>query len=161
MKILAIDPGTTESGWCKYIDGKVAGSGVEPNVEVADMLGSWWMFGGHGGREEPVVAIEMVASYGMPVGAEVFRTVWWCGRFAQEWLELSKRLPYEVYRKDVKLNLCGSLKAKDGNIRQAIIDKLGPAGTKKAPGPTYGVKSHAWAALAVALTVEAGAHNGA
>ena len=39
------------------------------------------------------------------------------------------------------------------NIRQALLDLIGPQGTKKAPGPTYGVRSHEWAALAVAVTV--------
>jgi len=59
-----------------------------------------------------------------------------------------------VYRKEVKIYLCGSMKAKDPNIRQALIDRLGDPGTKKNPGPTYGVKSHAWSALAVAVTAE-------
>jgi hypothetical protein len=36
-------------------------------------------------------------------------------------------------------------------VRQALIDRLGLQGTKKAPGPTYGIKSHEWAALAVAV----------
>ncbi|MBQ1764316.1 MAG: hypothetical protein IIZ92_15615 [Aquincola sp.] len=96
------------------------------------------------------LAIEMIASYGMPVGREVFETCVWIGRFVQAWHSPDKvRL---VYRRDVKLHLCGSPRAKDPNIRQALIDKLGPAGTKKDPGPTYGVKSHAWAALGVAVT---------
>jgi hypothetical protein len=56
-----------------------------------------------------------------------------------------------VFRRDVKLHLCDSPRAKDGNVRQALLDRLGPQGTKKAPGPTYGVKSHEWAALAVAV----------
>ena len=96
------------------------------------------------------VVVEMVASYGMPVGKEVFETCVWIGRFMQVWHDPDAvRL---IYRRDVKLHLCGSARAKDGNIRQALIDKLGPQGTKKAPGPTYGVKSHAWAALALAVT---------
>ena len=62
-----------------------------------------------------------------------------------------------IYRKDVKLHLCGSPRAKDSNIRQALIDRFGPGkekaiGLKKTPGPLYGVKSHVWAALAVAVT---------
>jgi hypothetical protein len=92
----------------------------------------------------------MVASYGMPVGREVFETCVWIGRFQQSW-----RYPEAVklvYRRDVKLHLCGNSRAKDANIRQALIDKLGPVGTKSAPGPLYGVKSHAWAAVAVAVT---------
>jgi hypothetical protein len=74
----------------------------------------------------------------------------WIGRFIQAWRSPdSAKL---VYRRDVKLHVCGSPKAKDPNIRQALIDLLGPAGTKRAPGPTYGVRSHAWAALGVAVT---------
>jgi hypothetical protein len=59
-----------------------------------------------------------------------------------------------VYRHQVKMHICGHPRAKDSNIRQALIDKLGPVGTKAAPGPLYGVKSHAWAAVAVAVTVQ-------
>jgi hypothetical protein len=74
----------------------------------------------------------------------------WIGRFQQAW-----RDPEEVrlvYRREVKLHLCGSMKAKDANVWQALIDKLGPVGTKACPGPLYGVKSHARSALAVAVT---------
>lgn len=146
--ILAIDPGTTESGWVTFSsDGCVIASGVLENVELLREIGS----GGIGTADE--MAIEMVASYGMAVGKEVFETCVWIGRFVQAWRNPeSARL---VYRRDVKLHLCGSPRAKDANIRQALIDLLGPQGTKKAPGPTYGVKSHAWAALAVAVTTHA------
>jgi len=49
------------------------------------------------------------------------------------------------------------MRAKDANIRQALIDRYGPGkdkaiGQKKTPGPLYGFKSHEWAALAVAVT---------
>jgi len=97
------------------------------------------------------LAIEMIASYGMAVGKEVFETCVWIGRFWQVWPGVSVT---RIYRKDVKLHLCGTLKAKDTNIRQALIDKIGPQGTKNAPGPTYGVKSHVWPALAVAVTFD-------
>jgi len=90
----------------------------------------------------------MIASYGMSVGKEVFETCYMIGRL-MEVLRLSSSIR-RVYRQDVKLALCGSVRAKDSNIRQSLIDRLGPPGTKKAPGPTYGVSGHAWAALAVA-----------
>lgn len=142
--ILAIDPGTTESGWVTFREGKVVDCGVMPNHDLLrciPLLGNW----------SDTLAIEMVASYGMAVGREVFETCVWIGRFQQSWhIPDSARL---VYRRDVKLHLCGNAKAKDPNIRQALLDLIGPAGTKKQPGPTYGVKSHAWAALAVAVTV--------
>lgn len=155
-RILAIDPGTTQSGWCLFIDGKPEGSGVVGNDEVLTMICD------HNDNFGPigVLAVEMVASYGMAVGKETFRTVWWSGRFAQAWLMLQShdRL-LEVYRAEVKTEICKSQKANDSNIRQAIIDRYGgkdaAIGKKATPGPLYGVKSHAWAALAVAITAEA------
>lgn len=143
--ILAIDPGTTESGYVVMADSGIDSSGVLPNPEMLDFI-KWRDMCGYEDR----LAIEMIASYGMAVGAEVFQTCVWIGRFKQAFrdpdaVEL-------VYRKDVKMHLCGSPRAKDANIRQSLIDKLGAPGTKKNPGPTYGVKSHAWAALAVAVT---------
>lgn len=99
------------------------------------------------------LAIEMIASYGMAVGSEVFDTCIWIGRFIQAW-----NGPYtQVFRKDVKMHLCGQTKAKDANVRQALIDRFGPGkdkaiGTKKNPGPLYGISGDIWAALAVAVT---------
>jgi hypothetical protein len=97
----------------------------------------------------PIVVIEMVACYGMPVGAEVFETCTWIGRY----LELAEQLEMKtarIFRREIKIALCGSMKAKDANIRQALLDIYGPQGTKKNPGKTYGVKGDEWAALAVA-----------
>ena len=96
--------------------------------------------------------IEMVASYGMPVGATVFETCVWIGRFVQAVTERSKVKPIFVYRKDEKMALCHSMKAKDGNIRQALIDRFGVVGTKKNPGWFYGVSKDVWSAIAVGVT---------
>lgn len=141
MKILAIDPGTTQSGWCILYQDSILGSGVMPNEDMRLFLKQ---------QDYDVLAIEMIASYGMPVGKEVFETCLWIGRF----IELSSVKPELIYRQDVKMVLCGSMKAKDPNIKQRIIDLMGEPGTKAAPGKTYGVKSHAWSALAVALTYQ-------
>jgi len=139
--ILAIDPGTTHSGVVVFDGCGAREAYVAPNDQVIQHIQLWaW----------PDIAIEMIASYGMPVGAEVFETVRWIGRFQQAF-HFPERVKL-VFRKDVKMHLCGTPRAKDANIRQALIDKLGAPGTKKDPGPTYGVKSHAWAALAVAVT---------
>ncbi|AZG14957.1 hypothetical protein [Cupriavidus pauculus] len=142
MTILAIDPGTTESGWCLYHPERgILGAGVKPNDLMLMEIGH---------MPADALAMEMIASYGMAVGREVFETCVWIGRFVQAW-----HAPNEVrlvYRRDVKLHLCGTTQAKDANVRQALIDLIGPQGTKKAPGPTHGVRSHAWAALGVAVT---------
>lgn len=145
MRILAIDPGTDESGWVILDDQRILASGVYPNETMLSMV----KVSNYG--EMDGLAIEMIASYGMAVGREVFETCVWIGRFKQAW-----RIPNDVmliYRRDVKLHLCGTTNAKDANVRKALIDLLGPQGTKKAQGATYGVKSHAWAALGVAATV--------
>ena len=145
MTLLAIDPGTSQSGFVVLDGGKVVASGVLPNHETLVLIAD------HHGD----LAIEMVASFGMAVGKEVFETVRWIGRMQQAF-ERPEAVQL-VYRRDVKMHLCGSAKAKDANVRQAIIDRFGPGkdraiGKKATPGPLYGVTSHAWAALAVALT---------
>jgi hypothetical protein len=143
--VFAVDPGTTHSGYVAYCGGTVRESGVVENGEMLKML-AW-------PRRDTDYAIEMIASYGMAVGAEVFETCVWIGRMVQVAGPERVRL---VYRKDVKMHLCASPRAKDANIRQAIIDLYGgkaeAIGTSKRPGPLHGVKSHAWAALAVAIT---------
>lgn len=154
--ILAIDPGTTESGWCIYDGTAVTHSGVMHNDKMLAYV-SRPVFQTSGHR----FAIEMIASYGMAVGREVFETCVWIGRFQQAWHEPAA--VELIYRKDVKLHLCGTTKAKDPNVRQALLDKFprtgGGAtpqiGIKTKPGPLYGVSSHAWAALAVAVTATA------
>ena len=98
-----------------------------------------------------IVVIEMIASYGMAVGASVFDTCVWIGQFKE--IALSKNLQVEyIYRKEEKLNLCGSMKAKDSNIRQALIDRFGEVGTKNNKGYFYGFKKDIWASYAVGVT---------
>lgn len=152
-EILAIDPGPAQSGWCIYDGEKVIQCGVADNATMLTITKTACV-NYRVGR----LAIEMIASYGMAVGREVFETCVWIGRFQQAWhnpeaVEL-------VYRKDVKLHLCGTNKAKDANVRQALLDlfprtgggAVPQVGTKKEPGPLYGISSHAWPALGVAIT---------
>jgi hypothetical protein len=142
MKLFSIDPGTTHSGWVLLDGSKVADAGVHANHDVLR-----WVQAGQGAD---MLVIEMIASMGMSVGQTTFETVRWIGRFQQAWHD--PEAVKLVYRHQVKTHLCGNQRAKDPNIRQALLDLLGPQGTKKEPGPTYGVKSHAWAALGVAVT---------
>jgi len=141
MKVLAIDPGNKQSAWVVW-DGSVCGLGFDDNDKLLTGITS---------PASPIdhMAIEMVQSFGMAVGVEVFETVYWIGRFCQAW---APRPFSRIFRKDVKLHLCQNLRAKDTNIRQALIDKLGRPGTKKAKGKTYGISKHLWSALAVAVT---------
>ena len=152
--IFAIDPGNTESAFCVYYPEihSVADFGKVKNEDMRQIL-----MMAHEGHE---FRIEMIASYGMPVGKDVFETCKWIGRFEEIIRKKSNNIKL-VYRKDVKMHLCNSTRAKDGNVRQAIIDlfpasgggKTPQIGTKKEPGPLYGINNDVWAALGVALTV--------
>lgn len=147
--ILAIDPGNTESGYAliqmpkfQLLDfGKVDNELLLKDIPIL-------------AEQADCFAIEMVASYGMAVGKDVFETCVWIGRFIQQ----SSIQHNFVYRKDEKLCLCGSLKAKDGNIRQALIDRYATfdfksgKGTKKNPDTFYGVSKDVWQAIAVGVT---------
>lgn len=143
MRILSIDPGTDETAWLIW-DGRIVTFGFQSNSDFLSNIRG-------GGMTYHAVAIEMIASYGMPVGREVFETCVHIGRIIEAVRAYNPEATWKVYRKDVKLHLCGTPRAKDGNIRQALIDRIGKQGTKKEPGPTYGVSKHVWAALAVAV----------
>lgn len=157
--IFAIDPGTTESAFLRLVTTRhprryieITAMEIIPNDEMILRLRNL--------KELHSVVIEMVACYGMPVGKEVFETCVWIGRFTEA-ARARNEVGY-VYRKDVKMHLCNSMKAKDANIRQALLDifpqtgggKTPQIGTKKKPGPLYGIKSHLWSALGVAITFD-------
>lgn len=154
MRLLAIDPGNTESAYV-LMDGYKpipGGFGKIPNEDLAEIVAN---IKGRAGVDH--IAIEMIASYGMPVGREVFDTCVWIGRYTQ--IAIAHGLPVDsVYRADVKLNLCGSSRAKDGNVRQALIDRFAQhdmkngKGTKKAPDWFYGFAKDVWAAYGVGVT---------
>jgi hypothetical protein len=146
--ILGIDPGTTHSGFCLWDGERVVEKGWVENTDLRAMLCWDRLLADH-----PIVAIEMIASQGMAVGKETFETVVWIGRFLERCVSLSIGA-WRITRHEIKIHICGSARAKDPNIRQALIDRLGPVGTKKAPGPLYGVSGHVWPALAVAIVAQ-------
>jgi len=146
--LLAIDPGNVESAWVLYDEENKNPTAYakEENEVVLSKLAKF-------NKQTDTLILEMIASYGMSVGQTVFDTCVWIGRFWQAW-EGNVEL---VYRKDVKITLCHSMKAKDSNIRQAIIDRYGGSkevavGKKSSPGPLYGMSRDMWSAFAVALT---------
>ena len=156
MKILAIDPGNMESAYVLMNPDYTISNGTAGKfsndclLQLVKDLGKIW------GREM-VVVIEMVASYGMAVGKEVFDTCVWIGRFAQAASDAICTVDF-VYRIEEKMNLCHNSRAKDGNIRQALIDrfarfdKKNGKGTKKNPDTFYGFRADMWAAFAVAVS---------
>ena len=175
--ILAIDPGTTKSGWCYIVDGDPKEWGWFDNEKIYTLISAYAC----------QLVIEDVAHFGMPVGKDVFETVRWTGRFDRHAEQCKQPVTY-VSRPEVKLALCGSPRANDSTIRQAVIDRFGgdeiAVGGKKCktckgkgwngrdhidcadcitdnfgvkgwhapPGILYGISGHVWSALAVGLT---------
>jgi hypothetical protein len=142
--LLAIDPGPTESAYVIMRDGMPIESGKRENHElnVKVVRERWHQF-----RH---MAIEMVASYGAPVGEEVFETCLWIGRFVQTFGEEHTKLR----RHEIKSHLCPGIRGvNDSVIRQRLIDLYGgksmAIGMKKHQGPLYGIKGDCWQALAV------------
>lgn len=152
--ILAIDPGNIESGVVLLDDNlKPVEYGKWNNENVRQELRRNIKKYGYTLH----IAIEMIASYGMAVGQSVFETCIWIGRFKEMAEQYNMNVTY-IYRKDEKMNLCHSMKAKDSNIVQALIDRFAPntpnkgKGSKKEPGWFYGFKKDIWQAYAVGVT---------
>lgn len=154
--IFAIDPGNTESGFAiiRMPEFKLLEFGKISNEDLVTRLEIYALHGQNLPKPD-VFAIEMIAAYGMPVGKDVFETCVWIGRFIQPIAHLNHTF---IYRKEEKIHLCGSLKAKDANIRQALIDRYATfdfksgKGVKKNPDTFYGVSKDAWQAIAVGVT---------
>jgi hypothetical protein len=147
--LLAIDPGPERSAWMTFSHGRPIDFGIDGNESVLYMLKV---------TKATDLAIEWIASYGMAVGETTFTTCIWNGRFYQRWADTHAGPIHTVYRRDARKHVCHNGNATDANIRQALIDRYGPSrrqalGLKAAPGPLYGMRSHLWSALAVAVTV--------
>ena len=133
--ILAIDPGDRQSAYAFY---SLQSDVVVTEAVDNDVLRRWLMVD-HGFR---VLAIESVANYGMAVGRNVLDTAFWAGRFVEAFVESIGRPYQQVLRKGrwgpgqddlgagcvhdgVLMTLCHSTRAKDSNVRQALIDLFG------------------------------------
>ena len=152
MNILAIDPGTDQSAWCLLKDGNTVSSfGKEDNCWLLEGLRRT-LYGWH---TVDHVVIEMMSSYGKPVGTEVFETLVWIGRFmeATRWT-----IPcHRITRRETKNYICkGCRKKNDATVRACLLERYGSEGvnaigTKKEPGPLYGVTGDVWSAIAVGI----------
>jgi hypothetical protein len=155
-RTLAIDPGNTESAYalidtdtCRPIEfDKLPNERLRfaiPRLILATKGGP--------------VAVEMIASYGMAVGQEVFDTCVWVGRFSESIRRASGSDPVLTKRRPVKLHHTHSSKATDANVNQALKDRFALGvrnhgkGTKDNPGWFYGFSKDVWAAYAVAVFI--------
>lgn len=149
MIILGIDPGPEKSWWVKWDtkEKRIIDKGVCLNAKIP--LSYQNNIG--------MVAVEDIQCFGMPVGKDVFETAKAIGRFLEK-AENEHTSITQVPRREIKLHFCDTTRAKDSNIRQAIIDRFGgkekAIGNIKNPCVLYGVKKDLWSALALCLWYE-------
>lgn len=150
--LLAIDPGPTTCGLVVYDTDaqKVIRAHAELTWPDVRHVLSEYLLSGAG-----VVCERTQAG---PPSGDVVRTTEVVGR-VMEWCD-STRTPLELlYRREVLATLGVSARGpKDALVRAALIDLHGTSkalavGTRRAPGPLYGITSHAWSALALAVTI--------
>jgi hypothetical protein len=152
--ILAIDPGNVLSAFVVWDGvrqtalseqpGELLNFGKVPNQELLRMIQD--TFRSHTG----VCVIEMIGHYGtgMSPGKTVYDTCVFIGRFGERYGWDRVRV---VLRPTVKAHICGSARAKDGNVIQALKDRFGDRGTKASKGFFYGVSADVWQATALAV----------
>ncbi len=148
--IVAIDPSSAgRNGLAMKVGDRLVVGVVSPDVIIAAIRDN----------TEPgdVVYCETIECYGMAVGKAVFETCFFIGEYRRAAADAGVQFVH-CYRSKIKIHLCNSVKAKDGNIRQALIDRWGEPGTKKKPGMTHGIAGDGWAALAV-LTYAIDTHD--
>ena len=155
MRVIAIDPGTTKSAIC-IIDSET----LRPlDSQIIDNAGMQKYIRRIRSRDDLVGAVEMLQSYGNLIGKDVLETAVWIGRFYETLKAVTRREPELVYRMEEKMHICHDSRAKDSNIRRALIDRFADhdfrsgRGTIKKPDWFYGFKKDIWSAYAVGLTL--------
>jgi len=150
-KIMAIDPGTLESGYVIW-DGKIIHSkGKEDNKAILERIRDV-----RHTYDFELVVIEEINPYTM--GKTTRDTILWSGRFQEAYEGYGGEVVY-ISRNDIRIALTGSggPKINDKIIKQALIDRFAYGqknygkGTKKKPGFFYGFRDDIWSAFAVAV----------
>lgn len=149
---LALDPGPLRTGWVIYCphSERVLAAGWEENERVLERLDAMGIY--------DLVVMEAFAAQGMALGSSSLETLRWEGRY----IERARCRLERITRREIKVVVCGSARAKDQNIRAALVDLYAPGcegrprGTKGKPTPltplysSTGASAHTFAALAVA-----------
>jgi hypothetical protein len=147
VKLLAIDPGTTMTAYV-IIDTNTR-CPIQFDKIKNDAL--YKMIFDYYNNSYDEMVIEMIASYGMRVGSEVFETCVAIGRL-EAIAEMQNKPHHRIGRIDVKRNLTGRTTSKDKDIIAALTARYGCKGTKASPGQLYGFYGDIWSAYAVGIT---------
>ena len=152
MIILAIDPGTTRSGWVLLDGSRILGAAIEDNAALLARLRDWHDDArvGEGPFLGAVVIERIEPRYGLRMGWETIRTCELVGAVC----EASGPLPVALLRRSDILRHLGvaTRGAADPGVRAALMDRWGGATSVRKGGPLAGIKTHLWAALAVGVT---------
>jgi hypothetical protein len=151
MLILGIDPGEKESGvvlfdrtanrvlWAHHKE--------QRDLEV-DLLMRW--------SELPdVIVCENIVPMGVPFSRNLRETCRTIDRL--ELIAEQRNIHWvPITRNEVKVAICGKCQGiKDANVLAGVQERFGGKaackGTKKNPGPCYGVSGHCWQALAAVV----------
>jgi hypothetical protein len=166
MNILAIDPGTEQSGFVVVDEClNILDKGIINNEQFRDYINSKFTLHLTGLSDlttdirdfqfqQPVaLVIEGMTLY-RAVSEDSIQTLIWIGRFKERFLDISN-LYAEIKRSGVRKHLEAD---SDAGVVAALVDRFGGGsmktakGTKKVPGKFHGFKSHIWSAFAVAVT---------
>ena len=146
MKVLAIDPGPEISAYVLWDGEEIIEKEILANSFV---LSAFDRLKNIADR----LAIEQIKCYGMVVSDSILDTIFWTGRFCENWFAKGGRFE-RVPRMDVKMHLCHNSRAKDGNIIQALKDRFEPGllPRQRPKGVLKGLKDDLWQAMALAVT---------
>lgn len=161
MIVLGLDPGPTNCGAVIY--DTEAREVLESHKSITTSAALALIYEVSSQFALDLVAIERMQSYGI-AGSSLLRTAEVGGMLHHCASAMSCDVVW-LYRREVLRGLDVTGKGnRDSLVRQRLIeihggDRASAVGTKAKPGPLYGVSSHAWAALAVAVVagMEAGA----
>ncbi len=158
--ILGIDPGPVTSGVILYdpVRSRVLEAWAKmPTADaleavrkraLSDKEGAYWCL------RRVHLAMEHIVSYGAPIGKSTIDTIEPIGRIKEAWSREDANATY-LSRPEILKHLTGAANSKASDCNYCIRKRFGgddlAVGTKKQPGPLYGVTSHAWSALAVAV----------
>lgn len=154
-RLLAVDPGSQESGFVEY-DPRAHAILEHGTIDNEQLLIRCYRRRALCGQHH--LALEMVDVFGM-AGRTVFATCVWIGRFIEAW---GAKDFTTLTRHDVKMHLCNTKRSDDSMVRAALIERWGGEGaaignkgkgkTRTPKGQLFGIASHAWSALGVAVT---------
>jgi hypothetical protein len=151
--ILAIDTGTSETGYCLIGEdytpqefGKVANETMLTIIETFCL-----------GYSDPTIVVEDFESFGQGLSPYLKTAIEWNGRFIQAAHSLGVSAE-RVTRREEKKHLLGGIKGNDKNIKYPLIERFAKfdlktgKGTKKNPDFFYGFAADVWSAFAVGVT---------